>query len=168
MVPQKGIDTLLQAFAHSNLDAFLRIGGNGAYTRQYKRLANELGIGDNVTWLGELDKRTALYEYQNCDAFVLPSRHESMGVVFVEAMACGKPVIASICGGPEEFVNDDCGYLVVPENEVDLAMAMNKMINNHKRFIPEIIRDHVLSGFSKKVVSKQIVDLYTAAIESFN
>lgn len=168
MVPQKGMDILLRAFANASLDALLRIGGDGSHAGQYKKLAIELGVDDKVTWLGELDKTKALSEYQQCDAFVLPSRHESMGVVFAEAMACGKPVIASICGGPEEFVNDDCGYLIAPENEQDLALAMQKMMKNHKSFIAEIIRNHFKSYFSKKGISKQIVDVYRVAIATFN
>ena len=168
MVPQKGIDILLKAFAKNKLDVNLRIGGGGEYLSSYKKLAIDLGIEKNIEWLGEIDKSVALDEYQNCDAFVLPSRHESMGIVFAEAMACGKPVITTMCGGPEEFINDDCGYLVEPENEIDLAQAMEKMIENHNHFNPEKIRAHFISRFSKRIVCEKIRDVYENAIDLYH
>ncbi|MCK5210988.1 MAG: glycosyltransferase, partial [Cyclobacteriaceae bacterium] len=112
MVPQKGIDILLKAFSQLKNGAVLRIGGDGKYLNTYKNLTGKLQIEDKIEWLGELDRKQTLHEFQNCDAFVLPSRHESMGVVFAEAMACGKPVIGTICGGPEEFINESNGYLI--------------------------------------------------------
>jgi len=167
MVPQKGIDILLNAFARITEDAVLRIGGDGEFLEKYQKLAFDLGIEDKVEWLGELDKSSALSEYQNCDAFVLPSRHESMGVVFVEAMACGKPVIASICGGPEEFVNDDCGYLVEPEDENGLAVAMQKMMKNYHSFDALKIRRYAESRFSKRIICTQIKNVYEEVVASF-
>ncbi|MCG8308854.1 MAG: glycosyltransferase [Cytophagales bacterium] len=166
MVPQKGIDLLLKAFANIDPDAKLRIGGDGAELDNYKKLAIKLGVNHKVKWLGTLDKSQALSEYRRCNAFVLPSRHESMGVVFAEAMACGKPVIATACGGPEEFINHDCGYLVAPENQEGLETALQKMMNNYKVFNPEVIRRHFEFRFSKKIVCKQIKAIYQRIINS--
>ena len=53
--------------------------------------------------------------YEECDCFVLPSAGETFGVVYVEAMAAGLPVIATRCGGPEDFVNEDNGILIISE-----------------------------------------------------
>ncbi len=166
MEPQKGTDILLKAFAQSNINANLRIGGDGAYLQEYKQLAIDLSIDQLITWLGELDKKTALIEYQKCDAFVLPSRHESMGVVFVEAMACGKPVIGTLCGGPEEFINETNGMLVPVEDVPSLADAMENMIKNHHLFNPQIIRRQVEQRFSSKVVCRQLRDIYEQVIKA--
>ena len=165
-VPQKGIDILLRAFAKLNDQAILRIGGDGTHLQEYQNLASELGINDKVSWLGELDKEQAIEEFQNCDAFVLPSRHESMGIVFAEAMACGKPVIATICGGPEEFICDECGYLVPPEDETELARVMNQMMKKHQLFHSQKIRDHCMDRFSKQVICHQIHNTYLEIIGS--
>ena len=166
MVPQKGMDLLLTAFSKIDKEAILRIGGDGDFIHKYKRLATKLKIDHKVHWLAEIDKSRALTEYQSCDAFVLPSRHESMGVVFAEAMACGRPVIATICGGPEEFINADCGYLVEPENEKGLLQAMEKMMENLSLFDPSTIRKHFECRFSKQVVCKKIKDVYEFAVDS--
>lgn len=160
MVPQKGIDILLKAFSKIKNAAILKIGGAGENLPMYKNLAVELQIEDKVEWLGALNRTQSLSEFQNCDAFVLPSRHESMGVVFAEAMACGKPVIGTICGGPEEFINDTNGYLITPENEQLLVEAMENMINNHDRFDATKIRKQCANLFSSEVISHQIMDVY--------
>jgi glycosyltransferase involved in cell wall biosynthesis len=165
MVPQKGIDLLLEAFAQIKADVALRIGGDGPLLNQYKRQSKDLGLHKKVQWLGELDKSAVLTEYQSSDAFILPSRHESMGLVFAEAMACGKPVIATICGGPEEFVNEDCGYLVDVENKKQLVEAIEQMVQNRNKFDESIIRKHCESTFSKKVVCKVIYDIYKQTID---
>jgi len=160
MVPQKGIDVLIKAFSKMKSKAILRIGGNGESLDNYKNLAGELKIEDKIAWLGELDHKQALNEFNNCDTFVLPSRHESMGVVFAEAMACGKPVIGTICGGPEEFINDTNGYLIYSENELMLKESMEKMMQNHAQFDSEHIRKQCADQFSSKVICNKIMNLY--------
>ena len=165
MVPQKGFDILIKAFAKIKSKAKLRIGGDGENLSNYKQLSQSLGLECKIDWLGELDKNSARIEFQNCDAFVLPSRHESMGVVFAEAMACGKPVIGTICGGPEEFINESNGYLVTPGDEKELAIAMEKMIKNHRHFDSTTIRNQFEKRFSSAVVCRQIMEVYTNVIQ---
>jgi glycosyltransferase involved in cell wall biosynthesis len=166
MVPQKGIDILLEAFANLNIEAVLRIGGDGPYIKAYKKLACDLQIDYRITWLGALDKNQALKEYQNCDAFVLPSRHESMGVVFAEAMACGKPVIATICGGPEEFVDECSGILIPKENKAALSGAMVQMAKSIHQFQPHTIREQFEKRFSTRVVTGQLLNVYSEVVKN--
>lgn len=167
MVPQKGIDILLKAFASMHSKAQLRIGGDGPHLNEYRRLARDLKIDHKIIWLGQLDKNQALKEYQNCDAFVLPSRHESMGVVFAEAMACGKPSIATICGGPEEFIDDSVGYLASPEDVAGLQESMEKMLSNFSLFDPGLIRRKFEERFSSRVVTLKIREVYERVIKNY-
>lgn len=160
MVPQKGIDILLKAFAQLQTEAKLHIGGDGPYLSAYKQMAADLKISQNIQWLGSLDKSRARVEFQQCDAFILPSRHESMGVVFAEAMACGKPVIATICGGPEEFIDTSTGFLVPTGEAGPVAEAMEKMMKEQPDFDPEVIRKKFEARFSSRVVVHQISTLY--------
>lgn len=160
ITPQKGIDILLQAFAQLPVEATLHIGGDGPYINTYKKMAADLKIQENVHWLGNLDKSRVREEFQKCDAFILPSRHESMGVVFAEAMACGKPVIATICGGPEEFIDKSTGFLVPQGHTEAVAEAMEKMIIDHSNFDSEVIRKKFEARFSSRVVVQQISTLY--------
>ncbi len=163
--PQKGMDILLNSFALLQVNAQLRIGGDGSRMDEYRTLAITLGISHKVQFLGELDKEQVLVEFQNCDAFVLASRHESMGVVFAEAMAIGKPVIGTICGGPEEFINKTNGYLVAPEDVKGLTNAMADMIKSHQQFDAGTIRKNFMNQFSSEKVSTQIMEIYTQVLE---
>ncbi len=166
MVPQKGIDILLRAFGMTSGNMTLRIGGDGPFLETYKKLALDLEINERIGWLGALDQHQVRNEMQRCDAFVLPSRHESMGVVFVEAMACGKPVIGTICGGPEEFIDEQTGILVERENIQALANAMKKMVHGRASFDPGIIRKRFEERFSFSAVSRMIIDAYQSVINS--
>jgi glycosyltransferase involved in cell wall biosynthesis len=167
MVPQKGIDILLKAFASQEFEVQLRIGGNGPFLNSYKKLSKDLGIDHKIVWLGQLDKAGALREFQNCDAFVLPSRHESMGVVFAEAMACGKPVIGTMCGGPEEFIDGSTGYLVAIEDVKGLVNSLKNMMINRRNFNAKLIREKFEERFSSRVVAENIFGIYRDVVRSW-
>lgn len=160
IVPQKGIDLLLQAFARLKMEIDLRIGGDGEMLGSYQKLAEELGISEKVSWLGELNQDSVRDEMQKCDAFVLPSRHESLGVVFAEAMACGKPVIGTICGGPEEIIEEQTGLLIEKEKIDKLVSAMRIVATRQTVFDPKLIRSRFEKRFSFPVVAKKIYEQY--------
>lgn len=164
MVEQKGIPILLEAISKlDNKNVLFRIGGDGENLNQYKQLSKALSL-DNIEWLGALDGNQARQQFQECHAFILPSLHESMGVVFAEAIACGKPIIATKCGGPESIVNDDNGLLAEVGDSDDLAHKITWMIDHYDRYSPEIIRADFMKRFSQKVVGAQLMELYKKAI----
>ncbi len=165
MVAQKGIPDLLLAVAEvvkSISNVCFRIGGDGENLLEYQKMAKNLGIETYIEWLGLLDREQSKQAFQDCDAFVLTSHHETMGVVFAEAIACGKPVIGTICGGPESIINNENGFLVEVQNIKQLSQKIIEMMNNYSLFSSEIIRQDFEKRFSKKAVCKQIVDLYTS------
>ena len=167
MVAGKGIPDLLLAIAEvvkNNQDVCFRFGGSGEELTDYQVIAKNLGIETYIEWLGLLDREQSKHEFQNCDAFVLASHHETMGVVFAEAIACGKPVIGTICGGPESIINNENGFLVEVQNIKQLSQKIIEMMNNYHLFSSEIIREDFQHRFSKKAVCKQIVDLYASII----
>lgn len=162
----KGIDILLKALGKVKSDVVLRIGGGGndKLLKHYQNLAVKLGVSNRIVWLGEINRNQAVVEYQNGNAFVLPSLMESMGIVYVEAMACGKPIIATRCGGPEDIVNDESGYLVNTNDIIGLATAMDKMVNQYKVFDSKRIRKTFEDRFSSKVICTKIRDVYEQVI----
>jgi glycosyltransferase involved in cell wall biosynthesis len=101
-----------------------------------------------------------------CDAFVLTSRHESFGVVYAEAIACGKPVIGTRCGGPEDIVTDQNGLLVPVGDVHAIAHALGVMIERARRMDTGAIRADFESRFSSRVVSRRYAELYAEAIGS--
>jgi glycosyltransferase involved in cell wall biosynthesis len=168
MVEGKGIDDLLQALARllPRLDEpdrerlELRLGGEGRALPRYQRLAEELGVSRWTRWLGVLSREQVRRELQECTCFVLPSRKESFGVVYAEAMACGKPVVAARAGGPEDIVTDATGVLVEPGDVDALADALAATIEAPDRFDPDAIRDHFMTRFSRPAVVAQLEQVY--------
>lgn len=159
----KGFDVLLKAFAKAfkgNEEVELVIGGDGEERGNLEKLAVDLEIEKQVTFLGELSREQAAMEMQKCDVFVLASRFETFGVVFIEALACGKPIIATKCGGPEMIVNEKNGLLVANQNIEELSNALLKIKLNYSRYRKEEIISDCYTRFSKDKVCEQIIKQY--------
>jgi glycosyltransferase involved in cell wall biosynthesis len=169
MLPWKNQSNLLRAFARSfkdRDDVRLRIVGDGLLRRQLEDLSRELGIRDRVTFLGVLPRDKVLQELQSSDAFVLSSDFETFGVVLIEALAMGKPVIATDCGGPREIVHDGNGILV-PVGDVDaLADAMSTMIHKKDRYSSQDLRNACIAEYGEKVIVARHSAIYKSVIES--
>jgi glycosyltransferase involved in cell wall biosynthesis len=127
---KKGQLSLLEAFAEAFRDeeaATLAIGGDGPIRRRLKAAANRLGIKKQVEFLGLLQRTEVRDQMRRADVFVLSSHYETFGLAAVEALACGTPVIATRCGGPECFIDESNGLLVPPRDSSALAKAMQQM-----------------------------------------
>jgi glycosyltransferase involved in cell wall biosynthesis len=160
--PHKGIADLLRAIARLGPRPGLRfrIGGAGPGATAYRALASRLRIADRVEWLGRLDRVQVRDAMRSCDAFVLTSHHESFGLVLAEAIACGKPVVATRCGGPEDIVSEVNGLLAPVRDPEGLARALEAMRERARAYDPAAIRADFQARFSSRVVSRRFVDLY--------
>ena len=133
LTDQKGIEVLIRAGAEllarglSNFE--IVVGGDGPQRRYLEQLAGDLGLGSRFRLVGALDRDAVRALLQWSDVFVLPSLHETFGVVAAEAMACGKWVIATRSGGPEAFVTPDCGDVVPVGDFGALATAMANVLS---------------------------------------
>lgn len=158
----KGIDVLIRAFTgflEKYPDACLRIAGRGSLLQELTRLAEDLGIKESVEFLGYLDREGILREMQQANLFILASRFEAFGVVLIEAMATGLPVIATRSGGPESIVSDEKGILTDLENEKQLTLAMIKMYEHYDHYDQEKIRKQVLEKYSREAVMNKYAEL---------
>jgi glycosyltransferase involved in cell wall biosynthesis len=159
----KGLDQLLKAIAWWNPspEQFeFCIGGDGPMKPHYERMVEKLGLADRVRWLGSVSRDAAPELFRQCHAYVMPSRHETFGVVYAEAIASGKPVIATRCGGPEFIVNDLNGMLVDVGDIEGLAEAMKKMSAEWHRYDPVMIREDFIRRFSRRAVVSQLEKIY--------
>lgn len=163
LVPVKGQDILLKAFAWAfkgQHQVQLRIGGDGPLRGRLKALCQDLGLEGQVKFLGRLTREQVLVEMRTCDAFVLTSFHETFGVVVIEALACGKPVIATACGGPEEIVNERNGILVPPGHEAALRDAMLQMTRQITSYNGPAIRTECIAKFGEAAVVSRLIEVY--------
>jgi glycosyltransferase involved in cell wall biosynthesis len=125
---EKNIDFLLRMFVKLRVlrpDALFVIAGEGPAREALVRLARDLGVADAVRFIGYLDRRTGLPDcYAAGDAFVFASRTETQGLVLLEAMAQGTPVVSTAELGTRSILTPGCGAFVVPENEQTFATAV--------------------------------------------
>jgi len=160
----KGFDTLINAFSllpeEIRAKSILVIGGSGSQRKNLEKLARQRGIEHLVTFTGKLAQSEVLENYQKADAFVLASNFEAFGVVYIEAMSCGLPVIATKSGGPQGFITPEQGILVEPGESKELAEAMEKIINNSSKFDSKAIRQHTINTFGHNVISGQYASLF--------
>ncbi|REJ05212.1 glycosyltransferase [Halobacillus trueperi] len=163
---KKGFDLLIKAFKELNLtDTKLLIGGDGEEKENLQTLAKDLGLEERVEFLGAIT-RDEVNKYMNlCDAFVLPSRHETFGVVFIEALAVGKPIIASSCEGPLDIVNEDNGLIVPIENTEELTKAMKYLYTNRKDYDEDRIRTDCIAKYSNEAVIEKLDTIYQRVLE---
>jgi len=167
LVAEKGVDDLLKAAecAMAEVPALrLVIGGDGPMRGALQSLAVRLGISDRISWLGMVDPGATPRFYGDCDAFILVSRAETFGVVYVEALASGKPVIATRCGGPEAIVHEGNGLLVPIGDVPAIASAMVQMARNTDRYVAEKIRSDFIKRFSRPAVVGQLLALYRSVL----
>jgi glycosyltransferase involved in cell wall biosynthesis len=158
----KGIDTLINAIKICNdkgIKALFKIGGSEKYLPEAKLSAIKNNI-ENIIWFAMLTREQVSKAMKQCHAFILASRQESFGVVYAEAIASGKPVIATICGGPEDIVKDLNGLMVPVDDSFALANAIQNMIKNYPKYNPTLIRQDFLNRFSTKAIASQYHKLY--------
>jgi len=164
---QKGIDLLINAIALVKdliKDAKFIIIGDGPNKSEYKKLVNELKISNLIEFKGTILRDKIVNEFNKCDIFVLPSRHESFGIVYIEALAMGRPIIATKCGGPEMIVNDLNGLLINTDNIDSLSKAIIYMYHNYQKYSNEIIREDFMHRFSKESTVQKYKKIYKEVI----
>ncbi len=167
LVYQKGGDILLDALERVKDRKWdLSIVGDGPRRPDWENQADKLGISDRIHFMGWLDKADLLEQYQKANIFVLPSRHEGMPNVVLEAMGCGLPVIATRIAGSEDLVLDGTtGYLIKPDNPQELTEAIIKLID-HKEDIQRMgdaSRSRVIESFSWDSVADRYLAMLSKA-----
>jgi L-malate glycosyltransferase len=125
---QKAIDVLVRAFdrVQGTIPLLkLVLVGTGPLREQMEALAVSLGIREQIEFLGAKGRAEVVKLLLGCKVFVLPSRFETFGIAILEAMACKKPVVATMVGGiPEIIENKKNGLLVQPDDSIALADAL--------------------------------------------
>jgi len=157
LVNDKGHETLLKAFKKVT-NAKLLLAGDGPLRKQLEKLTSVFGIDDRVEFVGAIPREKACEFFQAVDAFVHPSRYETFGIVLIEALSTGRPVVATRCGGPNDIVRNEDGILVDVDDVDGLAEAMANMIG--MEWDTKLMRDGVEARYTKAAIRKQFLDIY--------
>jgi glycosyltransferase involved in cell wall biosynthesis len=164
--PRKNIKLLLRSFSvikrqFSKLQLII-VGGN-KMDGQLEKLCVKLGIEDSVHLLGQLPNEEIIKYYTHAKLSVLPSLQEGLGIVVLESMACGTPVVSTKCGGPEEvIINGENGYLVENNNVEALADGICKILADDRlrRRMGKKARKHICQNYSLKQVGPKFLEVY--------
>ena len=161
------MDLLLQAFAKAfggQEKVRLIIGGDGPERPRLQELAGELGLQEQVSFPGLMGREQVRDLFQQAHVVVSSSSTETFGVTLIEAMACGIPVVATLSGGPESFVNDRNGA-VVEGGVQELADALIRVRLDYDSFRQDLIRDECVKRFGEKAIVSKLESIYMETLE---
>jgi len=166
LITRKGFNYLIDAMERvcsQRDDVLCFIGGAGPEKRSLERQIDRLRLGERVKLLGSVPGDQLTLWMNACDLFVLPSLSESFGVVQIEALACGKPVVSARNRGSEEVIlSDDYGLLVEPADPGDLAEKI--LVALEREWDREAILAYA-ERYTWENVAKEIVGVYTQILE---
>jgi glycosyltransferase involved in cell wall biosynthesis len=160
----KGLQYLLEAM--KEIDGHLLVAGTGPMEAEWRRIADSPGVRGKVTFLGEVEDGELPALYHACDLFVLPAseRSEAFGLVQVEAMMCGKPVVSTELGTGTSFVNahNETGFVVPPRDAKSLREAVSKLLahDEMRREMGDAAKSRALREFSLTMMADRTIDLY--------
>ena len=151
-----------KAFAN-NPDFELSIVGKGVQEEKLKNLIKSLNA-TNIKLLGYITQDNIVKLYQQSDYFALSSDIETFGVVIIEAMSCGLPVIATSCGGPESIIKDQSLGFLSPVNDMDaFSDSLLKLVETS--FDTQHIRNYAINNFSYDILSNRLIEKYKSFIK---
>ena len=174
LIPWKGVDMLLEAIASvaNQIPVRLDIIGRGHERERLEELVQKLKLRDNVVFHGYVEQERSRDLLAQCDALVLPSVYECGGAVVLEAMASGKPVIATRWGGPADYLDSATGILVEPRDRnamiAQIADAIKQLNDDPERFkaMGVAARAKAEQRFSWNSKIEQLIPLYESCLAS--
>jgi len=137
--------------------------GDGADRNRFTVLAQDLGISDHVHFLGRRGRAGVAEAMRNCTVFVLPSRYEGLGCVYLEAMACSKPAIACSGQGIEGIIHHGTnGWLVPVDGLEELVQGLRTLLGNAelRARIGEAARQTILQGLTLSHQARKLMSIY--------
>lgn len=158
---RKGHDILLEAAAEiAQQPIRLLFAGAGSREQALRARAAGLGLGECVTFLGRVDDVRPILAA--ADVVAMPSRQEGLGVAVLEAMAAGRPVVASNVGGLPEALGNDAGLLVRPEDVLALRTALEQLLRDRRlgARLGAAARTRVSEGFAMAGVAQATLGVY--------
>lgn len=168
LIKSKGMDLLIEAFNkafNKNLNIHLHIFGEGVERNRLERKISEYNLDKNVHLMGLQPRHIIAEKLQNSDCFVLASQSETFGVAYIEALAAGVPVVATKCGGPEDFINASNGILVEKDDLESLSNALFDIYTNKVKYNRKSISEETKKQFSQLTIAEKLKETYFQILE---
>ncbi len=164
LVHIKGVDILLKAAQkYEDGNTLTIIAGNGILLNDLKEQAKELNLKD-VVFIGNQSQEELNKLYNIADVLAVPSRIEGFGLVAVEALACGTPVVGTNKGGMIDFINEQVGCLVDVEDDIELEKEISKILNKEKVFDRTELANYAKNNYSQKLLINKVIEIYKSCL----
>ena len=118
----------------------------------------------DVVFLGDQTQDNLNKLYNIADVLAVPSRVEGFGLVAIEALACGLPVVATNNGGMVDFINENVGALVDVEDDTALEREIIKILSGERKFEKEKLAEYAKQNYSQEIVINKLIELYKEII----
>jgi len=170
LLPTKGHDVLIRALAAIATEfpgVTLDVIGDGPEMPRLQQLVRELGIRDRVRFLGRQSRRRVAEAMRRCTVFALPSSYEGLGVVYLEAMSSGKPVVGCRGQGIAEIIRQGSnGFLIGPGNDKELALVLGMLLRDEpkRHHIGVAARDTILDRLTLKQQAENLARIYRECV----
>ena len=149
---------------YENENIITIIAGNGALRKELKKQAKDLKL-KNTYFIGHKSQRTLKKLYNIADVFAMPSRMEAFGLVAVEALACGTPVVCTEAGGMKEYITEKVGKIVKTEDYEGLAKALMEILKNENKYNRDELSEYVKEKFAQEKSIAKLLEIYNEAIK---
>lgn len=167
LIKRKRMDFLIDVFMETQLEnSELWIVGEGSEKEKLLKIIKDNSRESNIKILGKKTREEVADLMNRSDAFVMVSECETFGVVYIEALAMGLPVIATRNGGADDIVNKSNGILIDVDNKEELKRALNEMKNNYARYTPSIISKMCWDKYSSEVLINKQMNVFNNLIEN--
>lgn len=169
LVETKQFDFLIDVFSKTfreNDKVFLNIVGDGPLYNKLRIQINDLNMNDRIVMHGFLPREKTAEMLQKSNAFVSASIIETFGVPFIEAMACGKPVISIENGPLDSYIDETKGELFKQGNKKDLENKLLKIYTNRSYYDGEVISSDAYNNFSESAIISKIIRIYNKELDT--
>lgn len=162
----KGYDQVVRALPavrETVPDVRYLLAGRGDDAERIRQLSEELGVRDLLIMPGFIPEEEIVDVFNLCDVFVMPSKKEGFGIVYLEAMSCGKPVIAgNVDGSTDPLMDGEAGILVDPDNVEQIARAITDVVTDSvdpSLIDPVLLRERAIERFGQAAFEKQTSEM---------
>jgi len=166
LIKRKRFDLIIEAISKMSADQKenieLKILGEGSERQTLETLISKHHLSNQVFLLGEKKKEEVAKHLKQSDTFILSSDFETFGIVLIEAIACGIPVIATRCQGPEDIVNKNNGILIPLNDANALKSAIEKMQSTLTNYDASEMRTEIKNKYDKTVIVNKLLQTYEA------
>lgn len=163
LIRKKNVDLLIEAFSYFHQEianSQLIIVGDGPEKESLMQIVDEKKLRNQIVFIGSVKNYEIINYISQCHVFILLSDYETFGVAYIEALSCGRPVIATNNGGPTEFINCNNGILVEPKNIKNVVEAMKELYFKYDLYDSATIRKEIVKKFSKDKIASKLIEIY--------